>query len=201
MRNVNNLHFCSGSILNTRWILTSTVCLTFATNFTIVAGSNNLNGSGDTYQAASYLFHPLYNSRPFEYDALLVNTTTPIVYSTRIQPVVLTPLFPIVGAVAVISGWGTNDIASQITFNELRDLNTTVLSQTTCQSRFGGIFNVTSSVICTFVANGGSCYFDYGAPITVCNIQFGIVRNPFCGVFPDLHTPISNVYNWIISII
>ncbi|KAK4874378.1 hypothetical protein RN001_013738 [Aquatica leii] len=168
LREPINVHLCSGSILSRQWILTTSFCILMTPEFVIVVGSNTINGSGDTYQVDSIQIHPLYDTNNLDYAAGLVNTTTPIVYSIKVQPIVLTPLVPIDGASVVISGYGSN-VSDQDTFtNELKAFNTTVISQTECGAQLSQIgFNLGSTHICTSVAEGSSsCYFDYGSPVT-----------------------------------
>ncbi|KAK4878705.1 hypothetical protein RN001_011211 [Aquatica leii] len=200
---LNGQHLCGGSILNTRWILTSPYCFIVLITFKAVVGTNALNANGDIYQVESYIKHPLFNPNTKDYAAGLLNTTTPIVYSNKVQPIALTPLLPIDGTVAVVAGWGPNDPSSEIPINTLTSLKTTVINYTNCQNRLlSKNFTLTSTHICTFVEQAGICSYDYGGAVSVCNLQFGIALIPNCGTgFPDIHTKISSVYSWILYII
>ncbi|KAK4878181.1 hypothetical protein RN001_010687 [Aquatica leii] len=198
---IQGIHYCSGSILNTRWILTAAYCINEKPEFTVVVGSNTLNANGVTYQVSYYVMHPLFDPDTKLYNAGLINTTTSISYSSNIQPILLTPLLPFDGVVAVITGWGISKSGSVSTVNELQTLNTIVINQTYCLILFNG-YDVDSTQICTFLEHGGACSYDDGSPVVVCGIQFGIVSTRTCGSgYPDLHTKILSVYDWIISII
>ncbi|KAK4878182.1 hypothetical protein RN001_010688 [Aquatica leii] len=160
------IHYCSGSILNTRWILTAAYCINQKPVFTVVVGSNTLNANGVTYQVSYYVKHPLFDVETKLYNAGLINTTTSISYSSNIQPIVITPLLPFDGVVAVITGWGTNSSGSVSTVNQLQSLNTIVINQTFCLTLFQG-YPVDSTQICTFLEHGGACGFDDGSPVVV----------------------------------
>lgn len=57
---INQVHWCSGAILNTRWVLTHAVC-THNHNInevTTVAGSLLLSSVGTSYSTASLVTHP-----------------------------------------------------------------------------------------------------------------------------------------------
>ncbi|KAK4878706.1 hypothetical protein RN001_011212 [Aquatica leii] len=199
----NGLHFCGGSILNTRWILTVPYCFENFVNITAVVGTNTLNAGGIIYHVDSYIIHPLYDSHSFIYAAGLLNTTTRIVYNSKVQPIKLTPLVPIDGAVVVISGWGTNSLSSNVPVNELQSINTIAINFTDCQNALlmVGVV-ITSTHICTFNEHAGACEFDLGSPVTLCNMQYGIVTAVMCELgFPDTITKISSVYAWIRSVI
>ncbi|KAK4878707.1 hypothetical protein RN001_011213 [Aquatica leii] len=197
----NGEHWFGGSILNTRWILTSPYFfMNNLPNVTVVVGTNTLNAGGSIYQVDSYIIHPLFNV--LYYAAGLANTTTPIVYSIKVQPITLTNLVPFDGVVAVIAGWGVNESSSALPVNELNTLNTITINFTECKNRFSQIINLGSTNICTFVEHAGACRFDNGGPLTVCNMQVGIALTSTCGRnLPDVHTKISSIYDWIMSII
>ncbi|KAK4880682.1 hypothetical protein RN001_008828 [Aquatica leii] len=113
------VHFCSGSILNSRWILTAFCCLMSEFDVIVV-------GSGDTYKEASHNIYYLFTYYGSVYGAALVSTTTSIIFSNKVQPIVLTPLLPFDGSNVIITGWGINDASATY---KLQTLNTTDLKK------------------------------------------------------------------------
>ncbi|KAK4875311.1 hypothetical protein RN001_011733 [Aquatica leii] len=172
------------------------------TDYVIVVGVNALNDSGDTYEVASTQLHPLFDSDHFNYAALLLNTTTSIIFSYKVQPIVLTPLIPFDGSNVIITGWGINNSSATYDNYKLQTLNTTVISRSECQKIYTGVnWNVSAPFMCTFMDQNGPCFTDVGAPVTACNMQFAIVFYPYCGIQPDVLVTVFAIYDWIISMI
>lgn len=65
----NNIHFCGGSILNYRWILTSAKCTAGrAVNSVNVNVGTITLGGGVSYRSANIIPHPLFDPRTLAYE-------------------------------------------------------------------------------------------------------------------------------------
>ncbi|KAK4878900.1 hypothetical protein RN001_011406 [Aquatica leii] len=194
LRTTANVHFCGGSIISVRWILTSAQCLSIVPNFNVVAGTTSLTTGGTTYQVAKFTKHNSFNPITFIYDVGVVQTLSFISYSGTVMPIILTNMDPVTGAPGVITGWGSTAYPSTTPSNTLQYLNTNLISNADCQTRVTGLgFTLQSTQICTFKPLGGDCVADDGGPVAVSFLQYGIVSVYACGVstYADVHTSVA----------
>ncbi|KAK4878901.1 hypothetical protein RN001_011407 [Aquatica leii] len=183
LRTSSNVHFCGGSIVNVRWVLTSAQCLTLTTNFVVVVGTNSLESPGIPYSVELFINHPLFNRDTKVYDVGVVKTSTFILYSKTIQPVVLSFIPPTTGVPAVVTGWGVTTISSSATSNSLQYLNTNLVSYTDCRNQItDSTLTIQSTQICTIKPQAGDCVADIGGPLVASFMQYGIASDYACGI-------------------
>lgn len=105
------LHICSGSILTSRWIITTAQCIQppfSVRNFLIVAAAHHIHTDGSRYPLDTIVSYPGYASKisPFKNNIGLVRTRRTIYFNARVQPIALDRKFVNEGVPAVVSGWG-----------------------------------------------------------------------------------------------
>lgn len=111
-----NTHFCSGSILNHRWILTAAICNTVISqgpiqdlrDIELVAGTNQIDTSGYRYFVQEVVQHPNWTGNHKDYLAhniALIKTTKRIRFNLHVRPIQL--LSGVIGDEypAVVAGW------------------------------------------------------------------------------------------------
>ncbi|XP_046745054.1 chymotrypsin-2-like [Diprion similis] len=194
-----NHHFCGGSIMNERWILTAAHCIYGSNNdsVTVVVGTPTLDNGGDSYQSRRLVHHPSYNEILIRDDIGLIEVEKPILFTDKVQPVALpTEDFDKPNQTAVLSGWGTTSYPGKAS-NELQYITLSVIDQNECLNTS---FRVTKSNICTLNKTGeGACHGDSGGPLVSEKVQIGIVSwgTPCARGKPDVFTRVFSYVDWI----
>ncbi|KAK4878513.1 hypothetical protein RN001_011019 [Aquatica leii] len=197
LRNYENYHFCGGSIVSKRWVLTSASCLSFPTNFTIMVGTHSLSSGGVRYEVDHFIYHPLFDSTKLIHDAGLIKTTKNIQYTKKVLPIYLARIFPAAGTVGVLTGWGSTTMVPVPNISDkLQELRTTVMEHSVCAQVLSQLgYNLNSGEFCTFENQAGACLLDFGGPIVVQSEQIGILTAASCDTgFPDVYTNIPMIH-------
>ncbi|XP_055626853.1 chymotrypsin-2-like [Toxorhynchites rutilus septentrionalis] len=205
LRSSANIHFCGGSIINNRWILSAAHCTIWShvKNTFVIVGTNQLSSLGIPYNTARIVNHHSFNYNSLENDISLVQTTAPIVFNELVQPIGLAANIISTAAGAVTSGWGRLG-SNAIVPDNLQWLSTNIITLEDCRNRHSAINAafVFNNTVCTLSPVGqGMCTGDEGNPLVYDGVQHGIkswgIR---CGVgVPDVFTRVSPYREWILS--
>lgn len=185
-------HFCGGSIINARWIVTAAHCAYQrpARSIVAVVGTNELATGGIRHAVESVHLHPDYVTRFFDFDIALLRTSDAIQLTARVQPIRL-PAEDTPGGVPVtLSGWGRTDYYASTLPNELQYLNSTTISVAECKQRLpnSDIYEF-DGFLCHFAGRyAGACMGDSGKKAYECTCLaiFAIWRLILGGVGSEL---------------
>ncbi|XP_055596059.1 chymotrypsin-2-like [Uranotaenia lowii] len=205
LRSAQNAHFCGGSIVNNRWILSAAHCTIGRTtaNTRVVVGTHLLNSGGVMHNAQAIINHPSYNANTLANDISVVHTATVIAFTNLAQPIGLAANFINTAAGALASGWGQLGANAGIP-NNLQWLSTSIITLADCRSRHSvaNAARVFDHTVCTLSPTGqGMCMGDSGGPLVHGGLQQGVVSWGIpCGLgAPDVFARVSSFRAWILS--
>ncbi|CAK9804052.1 unnamed protein product [Anthophora quadrimaculata] len=199
LRNNGN-HFCGGSILNSRYILTAAHCvegLKSPKGITVQVGTTQLKSGGESYAAEKIVAHSGFSSLTLVNDVAIIRVDRNIAFNNLVQPIALaTGSRTFEGSSCILSGWGTTRLGGN-TPNNLQFIDLVIETQAKCKQAH---WRVKASHICTYTKVGeGACHGDSGGPLVVGNLQVGIVSfgQPCAVGKPDVYTRVSSFVSWI----
>lgn len=108
----DGLHYCGGSIVNRRWVLTAGACAIGKNTSDIVvfAGSNLLNEGGQRFRVDRIVLHPNFDVEVYANDVAVLRVVESFVFSDTIQQIALRGEFIETGLVATASGFGRESV-------------------------------------------------------------------------------------------
>uniref|UniRef100_A0A1A9WAU3 Peptidase S1 domain-containing protein n=1 Tax=Glossina brevipalpis TaxID=37001 RepID=A0A1A9WAU3_9MUSC len=198
-------HFCAGSILNERYILTASHCMYGAdgekpaSDLLVRAGSLKWSEGGDLLKVKRITMHG--DNANFKNDVTLLELDEPLKFSDTIQPIEMSKDLVPSGADVIVSGWGvTND---SVLSKHLQWTTLKAISKEECSEHLSETKYELNNILClAHKKDNGVCSGDSGGPgvyngklVGVASFVVGICASPS----PNGYARISKHYDWIVN--
>ncbi|XP_077284796.1 chymotrypsin-1-like [Arctopsyche grandis] len=201
------VHVCAGSIIDTRWILTSANCIALNTLKYVQPGTSNLNNLDYIFHISTTKSHPSYDKTTGINNIGMVKTLQPFVYSSTVRNIYLGVSTLPGGYQMTAFGWGTNALTPITPFTDLRTTIYTSMTNLACSNDFVPPKFIDDRQLCGLRARDkGVCVGDSGGGVVYGDRIHGVI-----GIVPIaanatvecadgrpvVFARVYNYYNWI----
>lgn len=199
---VESWHFCGGTLISDRWVVSAAHCYKDVSEMTLVLGDHEVRYEEGTEQFLTpelVIPHPDYDRKTINNDIMLIKLSRPAVLNEFVQPMALPKSCTAAGTRCHVSGWGSTQSPFGCRWC-LNCLDLPILSQEDCERSYPD--RITSSMFCAGFLEGGkdSCQGDSGGPL-VCNGELQGVVSWGWGCAekdrPGVYTKVCNFTEWI----
>ncbi|KAI8037372.1 hypothetical protein M5D96_009506 [Drosophila gunungcola] len=203
-------HICSGAILSTKHIVTTSDCASKSplSNLKVVVGNSiRLSESGTVAGVCKVTIHPQSGKKKYVSNLALLNLCEPLKPSNKIKEIQLIDKQPDLLAKATASGFGalgwwglTKKKCWSVSSAVLRKRDVKLYDVKACISErvgwFGKASGITDQNICAAKQDKG-CSFDKGSPLVIDGKLAGVLALGDCSKKPDVFVNLIHHTNWI----
>lgn len=197
-------HFCGGSLLSKRWVMTAGHCAyPEDTKLKVRVGSSQHASGGQLINVNKIYRHPEYYAVKIDYDFALLELAEEVQFSERCSPAELPSSDDRMeeGTCLQVSGWGSTQNPAESS-DVLRALYVPKISQEECARAYSEKNKVTDRMFCAGYLEGGkdNCHGDSGGPLVRGKTLVGLVSwGVGCAEagHPGVYARVAAVRDWV----
>ncbi|KAM4677967.1 ovochymase-1 [Discoglossus pictus] len=198
-------HFCAGTFLNNKWLLTAAHCDFRVGSDRVFVGQTVLSsGEGKEVIILNAYAHKQYDPEQFppKCDLLLLELKTPVAFDYYVAPICLPRGNSLPNSGCIIAGWGSTNPTKSDFPTALQQAQVPIISASSCRNFWGT--DIMETNVCAGGVGASSCMGDSGGPL-ICYVKnrytlIGVVSwgSDSCTTnAPAVYTLVSAYKDWI----